>query len=882
MNESKAPYARRFSSLPVWLIGLIGVIVPRRLRVDWQQEWEAELRYREAMLAEWHTLNWRNKLDLLRRSLGAFWDALALQPERWEDEMFQDLRFGLRMLLKNPGFTVVAVFTLALGIGANTAIFSVVNAVLLRPLPYHDADKLMMFNFLSRKGEELWFSSPAAHLHLRSQNTVFTDVAAWGNDTWPANLTGDGEPERLQGFKVSGNFFQTLGVEAAQGRTFVPEEDQAGNNRVVVISYDFWQRRYGGDPEVIGSSISLNGEPYKIIGVMPASFRFVLKTDVWTTLAFTPTDLTDNKFYLHQVLRLKPGVSTEQARLEVENLLRPYITYTNAELRGNLKPLQAVLTVGEREMLLILLAAVGFVLAVACVNIANLLLARASVRRKELAIRLAIGAGRWRVVRQLLIESALLALLGSVCGLLLASWCIPLLVSGLPESVAAKNWHVTILKIDGWALGYTFALSLLTTLIFGLLPALQSSKVNLNETLKEGGRNAAQGRGQNRFRAALVVAEVALAIVLLVGAGLMMKSFWRLRNTDRGFDPQGVLTARIDPSGNRSFEQVVALYGQLLERVSTLPGVESAGIINSWDAGWRVEIAEHPPIPQGQSAVASRHQVSADYFQAIRIPLRAGRFFTDGDRKGALPVAIIDETLAQRYFLDEDPLGKHLRFDDTLREIVGIVGATRAWKTFSLKPDEEFPCVYIPYQQENWWRMALVVRARTGNPTNLIPAIRRELAAIDKEQPIHSFKLLEQSVAELQTARRFSTSLFITFAALAAILAALGIYGVMSFSVAHRTQEIGVRMALGANRSDVFKLIVGEGMRLAGLGLGLGLLAAFALTRWLQAQLFEVRATDPLTYVVIAALLMGVALFACYVPARRATKTDPMTALRHE
>ncbi|HEY7545196.1 MAG TPA: ABC transporter permease, partial [Blastocatellia bacterium] len=404
--------------------------------------------------------------------------------------IWQDLRFGARMLAKKPGFTLIAVITLALGIGANTAIFSVVNAVLLRPLAYQNADELMMFYFTGAQGGEAWFSTPAAYLNLRNQNSVLTDVAAWGNNPWAANLTGEGEPERLQGFKVSGNFFQMLGVSALEGRTFLEEEDRPGNSNVVVISHELWQRRFGGDRSVIGRSILLNGEPYTVIGVMPAEFRFVLKTDVWIPLAFTPAELSKNAdAYLHQVFRLKQGVTTEQARAELEGLLRPYVNYTTAELAGNIKQLQKVLFSDESQMLLILLAAVGFVLLIACVNVANLLLARASARRRELAIRAALGAGRLRIVRQLIVESAVLALTGGACGLLMASWSISFLIGGLPGSVVAKNSHVALLSIDLWALGYTLALSVVTTILFGLVPAIQSSRVNLNESLKEGGRS---------------------------------------------------------------------------------------------------------------------------------------------------------------------------------------------------------------------------------------------------------------------------------------------------------------------------------------------------------------------------------------------------------
>ena len=830
------------------------------------------------MLEEWEKLNWRNKLDLLRRSLGAFWDALWYQSYRWEDEMIQDLRFGLRMLMKKPGFTAVAIITLALGIGANTAIFSVVNAVLLRPLPYLKPDELAMFYFTNPQGEQYWFFKPESYLNLKNYNSVFTDVAAWGNDTWPANLTGNGEPERLQGFQVSANLFQMLGVTAARGRTFIAEEDRPGAGRVVVISYDLWQRRFSGDPEIIGRSILLNGAAYDCIGVMPADFRFILKTDVWTTLDITPADKNDgSQVYFHQLARLKPGVSIEQARAETETLLRPYFN-NSSEMRLDIKSFQAILTGSDRQMLFILLAAVSFVLLIACVNVANLLLARASTRRREFAIRAALGARRLRVVRQLLVESAMLAAFGSACGLLLANWCIKFLIGGLPEWVTAKNSHVAMLKLDGWAFGYTLALALATTIIFGLVPALQSSKVNLNEALKESGQSKTQGRRQNRFHSLLVVTEVALAMVLLVGAGLMIKSFWRLSNINRGFEQKGVLTAKIDPSSERYREPhtKVEFYRQLLERVSAIPGVEQAGITNGFlDRAWRVVVEEHPPVPEEQRLWASRHPVSADYFRAMGIPLRAGRFFTEGDVNGALPVVIIDESLARRDFPDENPIGKHLRFENALREIVGVVGATRGWKTYS-SGDEEIPRVYLPYQQENWGTMAIIIRAQSGDPMSLVPAIRRELAAIDKDQPIYAFKPLSQSVTEISVDRRFSTSLLSAFAALAAMLAAIGIYGVMSYAVNQRAHEIGIRMALGADRADIFKLIIGQGMRVVMIGLLLGSLCAIALTRWIESLLFEVRATDPVTYVAIGLLLAGTSLIACYLPARRATKTDPM------
>ena len=795
--------------------------------------------------------------------------------------LLQDLRYGARMMLKKPGFTAIAVITLALGIGANTAIFSVVNAVLLRPLPYQKADELTTLYLTNSRGEFEWPLSPAVYLNLKSQNSVFTDVAALSNKGWPANLTGGVEPERLQGFQVSANIFQVLGVAAEQGRTFLVEEDRPGANRVVVISHELWQRRFGGASDLIGRSITLNGEPYNVVGIMPSDFRLLTKTDVWTPLAFTPAEENDRQSnYLIPIARRKPGISNEQARAEVETISRAQNSNPNSDIRATLKPLQEIITQDVRGMLLILFAAVGFVLLIACANVANLLLARGGVRRKELAIRAALGAGRSRLVWQLLAESAILAVAGGACGLLVASWCTDFLVSGLPQSLAEANSHVAALKLDSTALGFTFGLSLLTTFIFGLAPALQTSKVNLNETLKEGGRSDAQGRRQSRLRSSLVVTEIALAMVLLVGAGLMVKSFWLLNHTDPGFEPAGALTAQIDPSDDRyhEFDQVVGFYRQLLERVSAIPGVRGVGMINSLDATMPISVDEHPPVQQEQRPQASFNQVSEDYFRVMEIPLREGRFFNAHDVKGTPPIVIIDETLARRQFPGEDPLGKHLRLGENSREIVGVVGATRRYNL----SDDPIPRTYIPYQQENWRSMTLVVRAQSGDPMSLAPAIRRELSTIDKDQPIHSFKPLAESVAEWVTPQRFSTLLLAAFAALAAALAAIGIYGVISYSVTQRTHEIGVRVALGAQRRDVLRLVVGRGMTLTIIGVALGLVASFALTRLLRSLLFGVSATDPLTFVSVSLLLTVVALLACYLPARKATKVDPMIALRYE
>ncbi|HET9533147.1 MAG TPA: ABC transporter permease [Blastocatellia bacterium] len=801
---------------------------------------------------------------------------------RWLDDLVQDMRYGLRMMVKNPGFTTVVILTLALGIGANTAIFSVVNAVLLRPLPYPKADELVTI-YNSPGGETMWPLSPVTYLNLKGRSNSFADIAALSNKGWPANLTGEGEPERLQGFQVSANLFSLLGVSPQLGRVFLSEEDHPGANGVVILSHEFWQRRFAADPQIIGQAITLNGVPYVVVGVMPADFRFLAKTDLWTPLAFTAADENDAAGYLEVIGRRKSGVSSGQAGAEVEAISREVGNKSDSEVRTRVGLPQALLSAEVRPMLLLLLGAVGFVLLIACANIANLLLARGQVRRREVAIRAALGAGRGRVMRQLLVENAVLAFIGGGFGLLLANWAIQFLAGGLPEYLADANSRVASLKVDGAALGFTFVLSLLTGALFSLVPALQLSRTDLNEALKEGGRSAGP---RSRLRSALVVAEVALAMVLLVGGGLMIKSLWRLAHVSLGYEPAGVLTAKIDPSGARygEFVKVTAFYRDLLERVRAIPGVRDAGAINSLNASFSFGIDEHPPLPPERQLSANINQVSGDYFRTMGIPLRAGRFFNDRDTKGAPAVVIIDETFAQQYFPGEDPIGKHINGEfsrgtgKSSREIVGVVGGARYW-TLSREPS---PHMYFSYLQENWGSMSLVVRAQSGDPMMLAAPVRAALAAVDKYQPIHSFKPLESTVSEMVGPQRFTTLLLSGFAALAAGLAAIGIYGVMSYEVAQRTREIGVRMALGAGARDVLKVIMGQGAKLIFAGVMIGLAASLALTRLIRDLLFGVEANDPATLAAITLLLVGVALLASFIPARRAAKVDPLVALRYE
>ena len=796
------------------------------------------------------------------------------------NSLWQDLRFGGRMLVKNPGFTLLAIITLALGIGANTAIFTVVNAVLLRPLPYANADELVGI-YLSPGGdaqESRFPFEPAAYLNLKKNNKVFTDVAALSNKGWPANLTDAGEPERLQGFQVSANLFPLLGVNAELGRTFAAEEDRPGTNRVVVMSHELWQRRFGGERAILGRTLILNNDSYTVIGVLPPDFRFYSKTDVWTPLAFTVAEENErNSRYLELIARRKAGVSLAQASAEADRIAQEFINNPKAGMHARLSSPQDLLTKEVRPLLLLLLAAVGFVLLIACVNMANLTLARGTVRRRELAIRSALGAGRLRVVRQLLLESAMLAVIGGAFGLLLANWTIKFLAAGLPEYLADANSRVASLKVDATALGFTLALSLLTTILFGLVPALQLSRVTLSEELKEGGRTAG---ARNRFRSALVIAEVTLAMVTLVGAGLMIKSLWRLVHVNPGYEPAGVLTAQIDPSGANYEEaaQINGFYKGLLERVSTIPGVSNAAIINSLNASTNYSVDEHPPVPPEQRPLAQMNQVSPDYFKTMGIPLRAGRSFNERDVKGAPPVIIIDESLAHRDFPGENPIGKHLNFWKTSWEIVGVVGGARYWGLNG----GPVPHMYFSYLQVNWHSMSLRVRGQSGNPMRFAGPIRAELAAIDKNQPIHSFKTLQATVSDLVAPQRFTTLLLAGFAALSASLSAIGIYGVMSYSVTQGTREIGVRMALGAQPRSVLRLVVGKGMILAVAGVALGLAGSYGLTRLMTTLLFEVKPTDAMTFATVAFALLVIALIACYIPARRATKVDPLVALRYE
>ncbi len=805
--------------------------------------------------------------------------------------LWQDLRFGIRMLLKRPGFTAVTVLTLALGIGANSAIFSVVNSVLLRPLPFAEPERLVYVEGSDlRDGTKGGSICAPDFLDFRAQNHVFERLSAVQSLSY--TVTGDGSgSERIPSARVSSNFFETLGVTAlAGGRAFLAEEEQDGHNGVAVISYGLWQRRYGSDPKIVGQTIALNGQNATIIGITPASFEYPRTAQLWTPIAFNAKQMSARRsHFLNAIGRLKQGASLEQAQAEMNSIARELekqYPESNTNYGAGLTLLPER-TVGElRRTLLVLLVAVGFVLLIACANVANLSLARGASRSREIAIRAALGASRARVVRQLLTESVLVALFGGALGLLLAMWGVDLLVSLSPENLprvkeVTTDWHV---------LGFTLLISLLTGVLFGLAPALSTSKTNLSETLKEGGRGTA-GTSRQRLRSLLVVSEVALSLILLIGAGLLIKSFIRLSQVDPGFKPANLLTMQLSLTRAKypKDEQRAGFYSQLMQRIESLPGVEAAGTVSELPLSGQendtfFNIEGQPAVAFGSAENDSNVRiVSPDYFRAISIPLMKGRAFDNRDAQDAPKAIVVNESFVRRYLPNDEPIGKRLTIDfgDPWKgEIVGVVGSVRHTSLSQEQPNSE---MYVCDLQTPPFAMNLVVRAAgAGDPTQLTAAIRNEVQSLDKDIPLYNVKTMEQRVSESASQPRFRTLLLGIFAGLALLLASIGIYGVISYSVTQRTHEIGLRVALGAQTRDVLRLVIGQGMSMALIGIGIGLAGAFIVMRLMSSFLFGVSANDPVTFIAVSLLLMGVALLACYIPARRATRVDPMIALRYE
>jgi putative ABC transport system permease protein len=818
--------------------------------------------------------------------------------------LWQDIRYGARMLLKNPGISIIVVIALALGIGANSAIFSVVNAVLLRPLPYEDSERLVFLNEKSQVMDEMSISYPN-YLDWRSMTQTFEKVGVCNRGSY--NLTGTGEAERIVTAQCSADLFAALRTNALYGRVYTNDEDKPGGTPVVVLSYPLWQRRFGGQQSILNQSLTLNGKSYQVIGIMPQSYTYPSRAEMWVPVG----QLSDQPSWkergnhpgLYGVGRLKPGVTFEQAEADMNtigaNLDKQYPD-SNSGTRPRLRPMLEVFVGDVRRALWVIFGAVGFVLLIACANIANLLLARATGRKKEMAIRTAVGASRWRLARQLLTESVLLSLIGGSIGLALARWGVDLILYMSPDAIPRSRE----IGLDWTVLAFTAGISVLTGLIFGLLPAVQAGDVDVHETLKESGRGTS---ARHWLRNVLVVGEVATTLVLLIAAGLMIRSFYLLQKVNPGFSHDNLTTFSVSlpEKKYKSEEASSGFYNRLLENIRALPGVESVAAAsglplgnNGWQMGFRIDGQPEPPpekIPLMETCL-----VTPDYFKAMNIPVLRGRVFNDSDNRShlagqdlsklgdderairGLNKVVIDEEFAKRYWPNEDPIGQRLVFGPREQprklEIIGVVGRV---KMESLNKNSDYVQGYYPWQQLPANDMTVIIKG-ASDPNQLIGSVRAAIKEIDPDQPIFGIKTMDEIRGESVQNERLNLTLLSLFAGIALVLAIVGIYGVMSYSVTQRTHEIGIRMAVGARPRDVFAMILGHGMKLALIGVGIGLIGAFVLTRFMASMLFGVEPTDATTYGAIAALLLGVSLLACYLPGRRATKVEPTISLRYE
>ena len=809
------------------------------------------------------------------------------------ESIIKDIRYGVRGLLKHAGFTAIVVITLALGIGASTAIFSIVDSVLLRRLPYTTASRIVAIQELDQAGKRVQVTS-ANFLDWRAQNSVFEHLAAIKTTT--SNLALSDHAERIDLAQTNADFFDVFGIKPQYGRLFIPQDEQAGHEPVVVVSNTLWQRRFGSDPSLVGKPITLDGKNYTVVGVAPAGFQYPDKTEAWVPpLKLVPElwpnqDVTQTRGmgYLAAVATLKPGVSLPQAASEMETItarLRQQYPNTNNRRFNRVVSLQEHLVGNTNKLLWLLLGAVTFVLLIGCANVANLLLASGASRQKEMAIRTALGASRARVVRQLFTESTLLALTGGAVGLLIAYWG----VAGITKLLPAYFPRLNEIHMDVRVLAFTFAASVLTGILFGLVPALQISRPDVQEAIRETGRGVSGNRRQSRFRQTLIVVEVALSVVLLVGAGLLFRSFLRLQSVNTGFVSEHVWTAKLTPSGTSYKDQADydRFYNQVLEKVSAVPGVQDAGLINTLPldkgptAGFRVD--GRPVTTPDKWPSANYRSVSPNYFRAMGIPVLQGRAYTDRDNLNSPLVMIINQKLADEEFSGENPIGKRITFGNTNNnqpvwfEIVGVVANVRSLE-LSEEPTAE---LYFASLQDYWPAMSLVVRSNVDSP-NLSASVRRIVNEVDKSVPVSNVQTMDHVVSASITQPRFNLFLLGLFSTVAMLLSAAGIYGVTAYSVTQRTHELGIRIALGAQVGDVLRMILGQGMAVIGVGLVIGLAAAFALVRLLRSFLFGVGEKDPFTFVAITVLLLLVALLACYIPARRATKVDPLEALRYE
>ncbi|MFZ0522391.1 MAG: ABC transporter permease [Candidatus Acidiferrales bacterium] len=816
--------------------------------------------------------------------------------------LWQDLRYGARMLRRNPGFAAVAILTLAIGIGANVVIFSIVNGVLLKPLPFPDSGRVVtIWETDANRNITRGTASAAEFLDWRDMNHVFQEISAWRALYF--TITGNGEPEQVWGSQVSANFFRMLRVSPIAGRDFTPEDEQPGHEQVVILSYGLWQRQYGGDRSIVGQSILVDGKPFTVIGILPRTFSLygtAPEFEMWKPFAFNRTQLDRENHELIIFARLRDGVTIPRANAEMVTILEQLKKqYPAIDQKNGVRVVgfHAELVSTLRPGLLLLLAAVAFVLLIACANVANLMLARAAVREREIAIRTSMGAGRRRILRQLLTESAFLSLIGAAFGILLAYGGLHILRSAVPSGGRGQVPHPEWIAIDGTVLAFTVAIAVLAGILFGLAPAIQISRSRLYESLKEGSRGSTSGRRSQLARSVLVVSEVAFSLMLLVGAGLLVRSFVLMMSEPLGFEPENVLTMQLflpeahypQPANLQNFFQAA------VDRAAALPGVKSASAVNylpltGWTGFCDFDIAGRASPPSGEHFTAQYRTADWRYLRTMEIPVKEGRDFASSDGPDSQGVAMINEALAHRYWPNEDPVGKQIRlvFPAQLRPwdaiphqgpvtIVGVVGDTRDWAWSEPKIAQ----LYLPDTQNPSRIMHLVVRSN-GDPEQLTSAVRHAVESVDPNQPVTDVKTMEDYLAVVLAQRRLNMTLLAFFAIVAALLAAIGIYGVMGYAVTQRSHEIGIRMALGAEPRDVLRMIVGDGMKLTGMGLSIGLLGSLLVMKYLESQLYGIKARDPLTFIGVAAGLALVALAACYFPARRATKVDPLVALRYE